>query len=236
MTGLPRIYFGGRGGGYPADRGDYDEEDEEDEGAYGGGADDYDEMRGDYGNDDYGDYGGDDYRRASPSRNGGPARDPRGRGPIRRGGNHPTLNSDRKYSEHDYEANANQHSVDIADRRQGRLSLDQRHADEQSYDKDGRERVMVDRYGQRVTSRQEQIDAARRQADATDLHISGPRGSLDHSQRSASEDTFNSDSSERTFNGPNRRATERNYSVSTSSRDVSSESTRVVNRQPARRY
>jgi len=251
VSGLPKIYFGGGGRGFPGFGGD-DEEDayggvddySQDRGAYGGYGDDYgygggygDDNDG-YGNDDYGyggrgrgnDYGVDDYRQGRPSYGGGPSR---GRGPSR--GNHPTLNADHKYSEHDYAANANQHSLDIADRRQGRLSLDERHADEQSYDKTGRDRVMVDRYGQRVTSSQEKIDAARRQADASDLHYSGPRGSIDQSKRSASEDTFNSDNSERTFVGPNRHSTERNTSVSTSSRNVNSESTRIVSR-PTRRH
>jgi hypothetical protein len=244
VSGLPKIYFGGGRGGFPG----FGEENDED--AYGG-VDDYSQYRGAYGDDDGGyggaygndkygyggggrdngdDYGVDDYRQGRPSYGGGPSR---GRGPSR--GNHPTLNADHKYSEHDYSANANQHSVDIADRRQGRLSLDERHADEQSYDKTGRDRVMVDRYGQRVTSSQEEIDAARRQADASNLHYSGPRGSIDQSKRSASEDTFNSDNNERTFDGPNRHATERNTSVSTSSRNVNSESTRIVSR-PTRRH
>lgn len=232
VTGLPKIYANGFQGPWGS-RGLDQYQGGDDDDYYGGwdgfGVDAYGQdgrrgygSGGDYGYDDVADdrYRGrrddDDYQGGGYGRGG-------------RGGR-PTLDENHKYSQHEYDANVDQHTLDVNDRYRGRLSVDERHADEQSYDRTGHDRVMVDRYGQRATSRQDQIDAARREADSRDVHIAGPRGSLDHSQRSASEDTFNSDRSERTFNGPNRSASERSFSLSTSSRDFNSESTRIVGR------
>lgn len=215
--------------------------------AYGQNRPAGDYSRGSYGEDDvYGrrDYGHDDYRNDYGQADnygqnnayglkdgdgfaGRPPPRPRRANPAQ---GQRTLNVDRKFSQNDYDANMSQRTVNVNDRRSGRFSLDERHADEQSFDRSGRERVMVDRFGQRVTSRQEEIDAAQREADSRRVHRSGPNGTFNSVKQSGSEDLFSSDRHERTFNGPNRRASERSFSTSTGSRDFSSESTRTVGR------